>query len=120
MSKIIQIRYAGGSTSLQLPHWAQDGTRPAQRKMLKLMAEHATDCPENDSDAREFYAEIVDMIEDAKREAKARTNEAESKPDNAAAQAEARRANNSLKRLLDIKSDFKQAMEKYNPTRKFD
>lgn len=117
-TRCIQIKYDGGSTSVLLPAWVEQATRPNQRKLLRLMAEHATDCPENKESVRDLEEVIDEMLADAEREAKALTAEAEAAPDKSAAQAEARRANNSLKRLKDLKADFTQAMEKYNPTRK--
>ena len=119
-STCIQIRYAGGCMSVLLPNWVEQATQPHRRKFLKLAAEHATDCPENVENVRELIRVLDQMIKDAKIEAEARNSLAEADPDNAAAQAEARRTNTSLKRLQDIRKDFTQMLEKYNPNRKFD
>lgn len=116
----IQIRYAGGCMSVLLPNWIEQGTQPHRRKFLRLAAEHAMDYPENAENVRELIRVLDQMIESAKTEAELRNAGAESDPDNSAAQAEARRANTSLKRLQDIRRDFSQMLEKYNPNRKFD
>lgn len=119
-TKCIQIRYDNGCMSVLLPNWVEQATQPHRRKFLKLAAEHATDCPENTENVRELMQALSQMVEAAKAEADRRNTEAELDPDSASAQSEARRANTRLKRLQDIRKDFMQMLEKYNPTRKFD
>lgn len=116
----IQIRYVGGCVVCSTQLGSRTLMQPHGRKFLRLAAEYATDCPENVENVRELIRVLDQMTEDAKTEAELRNAGAESDPDNAAAQAEARRANTSLKRLQDIRRDFLQMLEKYSPNRKFD
>ena len=109
----IPITYDGGCTSILLPQWFDQTTRPNRRRFLKLAAQHRTDTQENQERVRELGELIDEELTEAKKEAAARTESAKAHPDDAAAQAEARKANNRLKAMQDVKTDYTAALEKY-------
>ena len=111
MSKttVIPIKYPDGCTSILLPQWFEQTTRPNRKKFLKLAAQHRTDCPEN----VEAVKELGEKINEAKKEAAVCEAYARSWPEKKDAQAEAKRAKNDLKRLQDVKTDYTAALEKY-------
>lgn len=113
MSECIQIKYDVGCTSILLPQWFDEGTRPNQRKFLKLMAIWAS---ENREDVRRFREKLTEEIEAAKKDVQ-RAEHLETE-DPRTAKEEIRRTKNRLKRLVGILVDYDQAMEKYDYTKK--
>lgn len=112
-TKVIPVRYDGGCTSILLPQWLDQTTRPNQKKFLKLAAQHRTDCPENVEAVKELGEYLDEAIANAKKEAAVCEAYARSWPEKKEAQTEVKRAKNALKRLQDVKTDYTAALEKY-------
>ena len=112
-TKVIPVRYDGGCTSILLPQWLDQTTRPNKKKFLKLAAQHRTDYPENVEAVKEFGEYLDEAIKNAKKEAAVCEAYARSWPEKKDAQADAKRAKNDLKRLQDVKTDYTAALEKY-------
>lgn len=112
-SVVIPIRYPDGCTSILLPQWLDQTTRQHRQKFLKLAAQHRTDCPENIEAVKELGEYIDEAIEEAEKEVAVCAAYARSWPEKKDAQADAKRAENRLKVLQRIKSDYTAAREKY-------
>lgn len=112
-TKVIQTRYPDGCTSILLPQWLEQGTRPNRKKFLKLAAQHRTDCTENAEQFKELGEYIDEAIKAAKKEAEVCKAYARSWPDKQEAQVEAKRAEKALKSMQETKADYTAALEKY-------